>query len=150
MTSAHPAIADQPTSDPAAATADTPRQVLAAVADEVVRVFKDQFGRGPTQARAEWAGPDTLVVLLEGTLTPAERRLVQLGEHERLRELRSFFQHASVRELCEPVERCTGRKVRAFSSGLDTLADGLAVETFVLHPAGSDAPSRIDVGGNRR
>ena len=60
-----------------------------------------------------------------------------------LRQTRAFFQYTSVREICTPVERLTGRKVRAFISGIDTEADGLAVETFVLHPAGSEQPSRI-------
>jgi uncharacterized protein YbcI len=110
----------------------------------MVRLFKDQFGRGPTKARTEWAGPDVLIVVLEDTLTPAERNLVVMCEHERLRETRMFFQYASVREFCEPVERLTGRKVRAFISGIDTEANGLATETFVLHPPGSDGPSRID------
>jgi uncharacterized protein YbcI len=110
----------------------------------MVRLFKEQFGRGPTKARAAWAGPDVLVVLLEDTLTPAERNLVEMGEHERLRETRMFFQYASVRELCEPIERITGRTVRAFISGLDTEAGGLAVETYVLHPHGADEPSRIE------
>jgi uncharacterized protein YbcI len=117
---------------------------LQEVSNEMVRLFKDQFGRGPTKARTEWAGPDVLIVVLEDTLTPAERNLVVMGEHERLRETRMFFQYASVREFCEPVERLTGRKVRAFISGIDTEANGLATETFVLHPPGSDGPSRID------
>jgi len=115
---------------------------LMALSNEMVRLFKDQFGRGPTSARATWTG-DLVTVVLESTLTPAERNLVKMGEHERLRETRMFFQYASVREFCEPVERITGRKVRAFISGLDTHVDGLAVETFVLHPADApDAPSR--------
>jgi uncharacterized protein YbcI len=118
--------------------------LLQAISNEMVKLFKDQFGRGPTKARTEWAGPDVLTVVLEDTLTPAERKLVQMGEHERLRETRMIFQYASTREFCEPVERLTGRKVRAFVSGLDTVAGGLAVETFVLHPSGSDGPSRID------
>jgi uncharacterized protein YbcI len=118
--------------------------VLQAISNEMVRLFKEQFGRGPTRARTEWAGPDALVVVLEDTLTRAERKLVQMGEHERLRETRMFFQYASVKEFCTPIERLTGRRVRAFISGLDTEADGLAVETFILHPAGSDAPSRIE------
>jgi uncharacterized protein YbcI len=118
--------------------------VLQSISNELVRVFKEQFGRGPTRARADWAGPDVLTVVLEDTLTPSERRLVQMGEHERLRELRTFFQYASVKQLCEPVERLTGRKVRAFASAIDTHADGLSVETFVLHPPGSDEPSRIE------
>ena len=118
--------------------------LLQAISNEMVRLFKEQFGRGPTKARSEWAGPDVLTVILEDTLTPAERNLAQLGEHERLRTTRMFFQYTHVRDFCEPVERLTGRKVRAFSSGIDTHVSGLSVETFVLYPPGSDAPSRID------
>ena len=100
----------------------------------MVRISKSQFGRGPTRARAHWAGPDTLVCVLDGTLTAAERHLVRLGEHQRLRELRLFFQYSSVREFCEPVEQITGRKVRSFHSSTDTAVDGQSVEVFVLHP----------------
>jgi uncharacterized protein YbcI len=115
---------------------DSRPPVLSALANEMVRLFKEQFGRGPTAARASWSG-DVINVVLENTLTPAERNLVSMGEHERLRETRMFFQYASVREFCEPVERLTGR-------GIDTEVDGLAVETFILHPPGSDAPSRTE------
>ena len=118
---------------------------LLEISNAMVRLFKEQFGRGPTKVRATWAGPDVVTVVLEDTLTPAERNLAAMGEHERLRDMRSFFQYASVREFCAPVERITGRKVRAFISGIDTEANGLAVETFVLHPKGSDEPSRGDV-----
>jgi len=130
--------------DPQQSPSEDGRPVLQAISNEMVRVFKEQFGRGPTKARSEWAGRDVLVVVLEDTLTPAERSLVEMGEHERLRETRMFFQYATVTELCEPIERLTGRKVRAFTSGIDTLVDGMAVETFVLHPEGSEAPSRIE------
>ena len=118
---------------------------LLAISNEMVRLYKEQFGRGPTKTRTMWAGSDVLIVVLEETLTPAERNLAQLGEHQRLRDLRTFFQYASTREFCEPVERISGRKVRAFISGIDTWAQGLATETFVLHPEGSDEPSRIDL-----
>ena len=117
--------------------------LLMSISNEMVRLFKEQFGRGPTAARAVWAGPDAILVMLEETLTPAERNLAQLGEHERLRDMRSFFQYASVDEFCSPIERITGRKVRAFISGIDTEADGLATELFILHPPGYDGPSRI-------
>ncbi|HWT94672.1 MAG TPA: Na-translocating system protein MpsC family protein [Solirubrobacteraceae bacterium] len=135
--------------------------VEVAISTEMVRLYKNQFGRGPTRARTEWAGGDAILTILEDTLTPAERNLVEMGEHERLRETRMFFQYATVREFCEPVERLTGRKVRAFISGIDTEANGLATELFVLHPARSSAPSRtvtaepragsagVDGGGRR-
>jgi hypothetical protein len=57
-----------------------------------------------------------LTVVLEDTLTPAERNPVRLGEHQRLRDMRMFFQYASVREFCEPVEHITGRTVRSFAA----------------------------------
>jgi uncharacterized protein YbcI len=116
-----------------------------AISNEMVRLYKTQFGRGPTRARTHWAGEDVLLVVLEDTLTPAERNLVEMGEHQRLRDTRTFFQYATVREFCEPVERLTGRKVRSFLSAIDTEVEGLATEVFVLRPAGYDGPSRTVV-----
>jgi len=110
---------------------------------EMVRLYKEHFGR-PKRAETHWAGPDALVVFLEDTLTQAERNMVEQGEHERLREKRMSVQYSRVREFCEPVERLTGRKVRSFLSATDTEVHGLSMETFVLHPAGYDGPSRID------
>ena len=136
------------THEPQATDGDPGVSVLMEISNAMVGIYKDQFGRGPTKARAEWCGPDVITVALEQTLTPAEHNLVRMGEHRRLRETRMFFQHASVREFCEPIEQITGRKVRAFVSGIDTMADGLSVEVFVLHPEDYEGPSRIEVGGN--
>jgi uncharacterized protein YbcI len=115
-----------------------------AISNEMVRLYKDRFGRGPTKTRTHWMGPDVVAVILEDTLTPVERSLVAMGEHQRLRDLRTFFQYATVPEFCEPIERLTGRKVRAFISGIDTEVDGVSTEMFFLHPDGYDGPSRID------
>ena len=123
---------------------ERPQSVNAAISNEMTRLYKERFGRGPTMTRTHWAGPDVVVVTLEDTLTPVERSLVALGEHQRLRDLRLFFQYASVPGFCEPVESLTGRKVRAFISGIDTEVDGVSTEMFFLHPEGYDGPSRID------
>lgn len=131
---------DLPATDEATVGTD-----LGKISTEMVRLYKDNFGRGPTKARTNWAGPDTLVCVLEDTLVPTERNLVRMGEHERLREMRMFFQYAAAREFGEPVERATGRKIKAFVSGIDTEVEGLSVELFVLHPLGSDQPSRLDL-----
>src|SRR5688500_2242928 len=72
------------------------------ISNAMVRLYKEQFGRGPTKTRTHWYGTDLIVVTLEDTLTPAERNLAKLGEHQRLRDLRTFFQYASSREFCEP------------------------------------------------
>ena len=123
--------------------------VLSAISKEMVRLYKDQFGRGPTKTRTNWAGPDIVVVTLEQTFTPAERSLQRMGEHQRLRDLRLLFQYASVEAFCEPIERLVGRKVKAFISGIDTQAD-IATELYVLHPRGYDGPSRSENGNERK
>jgi uncharacterized protein YbcI len=82
--------------------------------------------------------------MLEQTFTPAERKLCDLGEHARLRELRLLFQYAETKVFCDPIERLTGRTVRAFVSGIDTDSD-LATEMFVLHPTGYAGPSRSEI-----
>jgi uncharacterized protein YbcI len=111
--------------------------VLMQVSNEMVRLYKTQFGRGPTKARTNWAGPDTLISTLENSLTPAERNMVAMGEHQRLRDTRTFIQYAIEERFCEIVERLTGREVRAFVSGIDTAKD-VSSEVFYLKPRVSD------------
>ena len=113
----------------------------AQISRAMVRLYKDHFGRGPVRARTYWAGDDILICALEDTLTPAEKNLRDMGEHQRLRDVRMFFQYATVDEFVEPIERITGRTVRGFVSGIDTEED-ISIETFFLHPAGSNEPSR--------
>ena len=119
--------------------------LLMQVSNEMVRIYKTQFGRGPTKARTDWAGPDTLISTLENSLTPAERNMVAMGEHQRLRDTRMFFQYAAEEEFRSIIERLTGRKVRAFVSGIDTHRD-VSSEIFYLAPSGEDGgdPARPD------
>lgn len=107
----------------------------------MVRLYKDQFGRGPVRARSHWAGEDAIVCVLEESLTPAERNLAEMGEHQRLRDVRMFFQYATVTEFCRPIEEITGRTVRAFISGIDS-AEDVAIEAFILYPEGEEGRSR--------
>jgi uncharacterized protein YbcI len=111
--------------------ADSSYSVRAEISREMVRVYKSQFGRGPTRARTEFSGPDLIVCTLEDSLTPAEKRMAELGDHQRLRDLRLYFQHATQDQFCQIIERILGRKVRAFISGLDTSND-VAAELFYL------------------
>jgi len=113
----------------------------------MVRLYKDLFGRGPTHARTDFAGSDTIIVTLEDTLTPAERSLADLGEHQRLRDIRLFFQHARAEDFREVIERVTGREVRAFVSGMDTSAD-VSAEVFYLQPQPRMQPVRADSAGD--
>jgi uncharacterized protein YbcI len=121
-------------------TASDPRGMQTAeLSNAMVRIYKEQFGRGPTKAHSVYAGPDLVICTLEHSLTPAEHRMVQLGEHQRVRDIRAFFQHASEQEFLDAVEQVTGRSVRAFVSGTDTEHD-VSSEVFYLYPvAGAEA-----------
>jgi len=105
--------------------------VRAEISREMVRLYKELFGRGPTKARTEFAGPDIVICSLENTFTPAERSLAEMGEHQRLRDTRLYFQAATEDRFREIIERLTERKVRAFISGLDAKAD-ICSEVFHL------------------
>jgi uncharacterized protein YbcI len=120
---------------------------LAEISRAMVRLYKVQFGRGPVKARSAWAGPDMLVSALEDTFTPAERNLAEMGEHQRLRDVRMYFQYATVSDFVKPVEEITGRTVRAFLSAIDTRTD-VAMETFVFYPRGEEGPSRSELGSD--
>jgi uncharacterized protein YbcI len=110
---------------------DPTYSVRAEISREMVRLYKDQFGRGPTKARTEFAGPDIVISTLEDSFTPAERRMAEMGEAQRLRDTRTFFQHATEPDFCAAIERLLKRKVRAFVSGIDTEKD-VSAEVFYL------------------
>jgi uncharacterized protein YbcI len=119
-------------------TADYQSSVRAEISREMVRLYKEQFGRGPTKARTEFAGADIVICTLEDSFTPAERRLAEMEEHQRLRDTRLYFQHATKGEFLGTIERILNRRVRAFNSSIDTHTD-VSVEIFHLEP---DAPQR--------
>jgi uncharacterized protein YbcI len=106
---------------------------LQEVTNAMVRLYKELFGRGPTKARSNYAGPDTLLATIENSPTAAERNMLEHEEYDRVREIRMFFQHASEHDFTQTVEEITGRKVRAFVSGIDTRRD-VSSEVFYVEP----------------
>ena len=112
----------------------------------MVALYKTLFGRGPTKAHSAYATPDLLICTLENSLTPAEQKMVEMGEHQRLRDVRMFFQHASEPEFVRAVEEITGRDVRAFVSGIDTMQD-VSSEVFYFHPIGAPLVFSADQDG---
>jgi uncharacterized protein YbcI len=112
--------------------------LLTAVSNALVALHKEQFGRGPTSARAHFAGPNALVCVLDDALLPAERKMVAKGEHQRVRETRVAYQAATRDEFIAVVEQFVQRKVRAFASAAD-VANNVVFENFVFEAQpGSD------------
>ena len=109
-------------------------QVLREVSRAMVRLYKEQFARGPESVSTHFSGPDTITSIIGNSLTPVERSMRDMGEQQRLRDIRVMFQHATEPQFREAVERITGRRVIGFMSGIDVEHD-LSSEVFTLEPA---------------
>jgi uncharacterized protein YbcI len=110
---------------------------MAAVSRAMVSLHKQQFGRGPTRARSQFIGRDALLCVLENALLPAEQRMVELGEAQRVRESRIAFQVATADEFIAAVEQIVYRKVSAFASAVDPEND-VVFENFMFEPLGTE------------
>jgi uncharacterized protein YbcI len=108
---------------------------LATISNALVRLHKEQFGRGPTRARTYWAGSDALVSILEDALLPAEEALVAMGEQHRVREARMFLQVATAKQFTKALEELVGREVVAFASASDP-DRSVVFENYLFAPAG--------------
>jgi uncharacterized protein YbcI len=104
---------------------------LAAISNAMVSLHKQQFGRGPTRARTNYAGDDTIVCVMEDALLPAESAMVAMGEGYRVEEGRLWFQNASATHFVTALEAIVGRKVWSFASATDS-NHGVVTEIFHL------------------
>jgi uncharacterized protein YbcI len=103
-----------------------------AIANAIVRLHAEHFGRGPTRARAHVA-EDFVLVVLEDVFTTAERTLVAAGRSEQVIATRAAFAEVMRDQFCTAVEVACGRRVRAYFSQTH-VAPEMAVELFVLEP----------------
>ena len=115
--------------------------LLQNVSNAMVALHKEQFGRGPTRVQSHFAGPDALLCVIDDALLPAEREMVDMGEQQRVREARLFFQIATAAQFIETVESITGRTVRAFASASDP-DRSVVMENFVFEPDQATTVSR--------
>src|SRR5215208_7266937 len=108
----------------------------AQIANEIVRLHSEYYGRGPTKAKVYVDG-DLVAVVLEETFTPAEKTLIARGESEGIQDIRRRFQRAMADQFRSIVEQATGREVRSFLSETD-LENDISVELFLLGPPRTD------------
>jgi uncharacterized protein YbcI len=105
-------------------------ELAAAISTAIVRVFSEHTGRGPTRARTT-LDAGMVVVLLQDSLTKAERALVQAGKDAEVLHLRRTFQETMRLDLVGVVERLTAGRVQAFMSA-NHIAPDTAVEIFLM------------------
>jgi uncharacterized protein YbcI len=117
--------------------------VAADISNAVVRLVREHFGRGPTQAKTI-VHDDVVVTVLRGGYTHAEKTLYQAGKGDIVEEGRRAMQDVFQREMTAAVEQLTGRQVEAFMSANHHEPD-VSVEMFLLVPASNGAPAAVDV-----
>ena len=110
----------------------TQGSVAAAISNACVKLLAEWTGRGPTKAKTI-LNRDLVTVLLQETMTKAERSLASNGDPRFVLDLRHRFQEAMRDDLVGTVEQMTERKVIAFMSANHVDPD-MAVEVFVLEP----------------
>jgi uncharacterized protein YbcI len=114
-----------------AATALTGGKLLAAISNSIVAILRDNYGRGPMQAKT-YAHDDLIVVVLRGLgMTPLEKTLLDSGEPERVVGLRHEFQRVMADRYKQTIEELTDRTVVAFLSQAHVAPD-ITMETFFL------------------
>jgi uncharacterized protein YbcI len=113
-----------------ATTHQIPRETLASVANEIVRLKAQYYGKGPTEAKA-YLNDEVLVVVLKGGLTTVERTLLEAGKEDLVREVRLCFQQAMEQNFIDGVQRLTGIKVASYMSQIVFDPD-YTLEFFIL------------------
>lgn len=114
-------------------------QVLLALSDSLVKMFREFLGKGPERCKTYWAGSDMLVILLGGGYTVAEQTLYEAGKGAAVQESRFALQQTLAQMMQDTVEDITGREVVAFMSASHQDPD-LSAEVFVLKPMETDSP----------
>ena len=124
---------DQPAS-PAGrgATRAARGEILTAVSDGIVALFKEFYGKGPTRAKTYYED-DLVVCLLRGGFTRVEQTLLDGGRGHAVIEQRLAFQEVMRDRFEAVIEHATGRPVIGFMSGNQQDPD-MICEVFVLSP----------------
>jgi uncharacterized protein YbcI len=107
--------------------------VRAALANSMVALKKQYYGRGPTAAKA-WLVDDYVFVALEGGLTRNEETLLAAGKEDLVRAYRLSFQETMSDATIASVEELTGRNVLTYHSQI-VFGPARAFEIFVLEPS---------------
>jgi uncharacterized protein YbcI len=113
--------------------AEEPAGTLRAdISREMVRLYKNYYGKGPVRCRT-YLQPELVTVVLGGGYTRSEQTLFEDGKWHEVRRARQVWQDSMQERFVELIERQTGRKVAAFLSANHQAPD-FAVELFVLEP----------------
>jgi uncharacterized protein YbcI len=115
----------------------------------LVQLLRHRAGRGPTEARALWAGEEALLVLLFGGYTKAEQTLCRHGRPDTAIEYRRAVLTAMEPQMRALVEESIERRVIAVLAAAHHEPDVMAA-VFLLEPLGGGGSGETPTVGRRR
>jgi uncharacterized protein YbcI len=124
---------DQPPATRLETTRAARGEILTAVSDGLVALFKEFYGKGPTRAKTYYED-DLIVCLLRGGFTRVEETLRDAGRGHEVILQRMAFQDVMRDRFEAVIQQATGRRVVGFMSGNQQDPDMLC-EIFVLAPS---------------
>jgi uncharacterized protein YbcI len=116
-------------------TVPLPSTSLAAVARRLVQLLRRRAGRGPTSAKALWAGDDAVLVVFGGGYSKAEQTLWAQGESEAALSYRRALLDTLEDEMRAVVEAEVGRPVGTVMTCARHAPEVMAI-VFLLEPLG--------------
>jgi Na+-translocating membrane potential-generating system (MpsC) len=107
--------------------------LLAELSRRLVQLMRRDAGRGPTQAKSYWAGPDVLVTMFGDGFLLSEKTLLSHGLDGVAMSYRGAIQQTLREAMRAEVEGVTGRRVVA-AMGCAHHDPDLVAELFVFEP----------------
>ena len=109
---------------------ERPGSLRMALANAMVGLKKQYYGKGPSRARA-YLMDEYVVVAMEGGLTRSEETLLAAGQADVVRTYRLTFQEIVTQTTTRAIEELTGRKVLSYHSQI-VFEPTRVFEIFVL------------------
>ncbi len=113
------------------------QSLLTRISNEVVRMHKEFFGKGPSETKSYFVD-DMLLVVMKGGVTTAEHSMVDFGQEAKVRDFRQTFQDEMTERLTQLVEELTQRNVINYQSQIMFDPDRV-IEMFVFDRPRSEA-----------
>jgi uncharacterized protein YbcI len=109
------------------------------LSNATMALYKQHFGKGPTDCRA-YLEPDLVLLVLTGGYNVSEQTLFESGRWHDVRRARLAWQDSMEVRFVDTVEKLTQRSVKAFMSANHQDPD-ISVELFVLEEEDAAPPA---------
>jgi uncharacterized protein YbcI len=116
-------------------TDDRSTSVRLELANAMMAIMKQFYGKGPTGAKA-WVLDDYVFIVMEDGLTRNEETLLEDGKEDVVRAYRLSFQETMRDTMMNTVAELTGRRVLTYHSQI-VFHPPRAFEIFLLEPSAS-------------